>query len=228
MRIAADPAFAGRRAVLVDLLGFGFSDRPEDFDYTIEGHSATIIGLLDELGIRGCDLIGHSSGGSIAIVLASQRPDLVTSLVLAEANLDPGMGPFSGRILAQSEEEYVNAGFRLALDELRTASSTDRVAAITLGMFQMSSPRAIYRTSCSLVGERTPTYREMLVALDVRRSFLVGSRTLDLVERPASGEDGEGLDRFGVERLVVSDAGHLMPLENPRSFADALSQALKG
>ena len=32
----------------------------------------------------------HSMGGSVAIMLASRRPDLVSRLVVAEANLDPG------------------------------------------------------------------------------------------------------------------------------------------
>lgn len=33
---------AGQRAILVDRLGFGFSDRPEPFGYTIEDHADSV------------------------------------------------------------------------------------------------------------------------------------------------------------------------------------------
>src|SRR6266566_4963442 len=77
-------------SILVDLFGFGFSDRPEGFGYTLEDHARAVALLLDELDLTGCEVIGHSLGGSIAIVLAAIRSDLVRSLTVAEANLDPG------------------------------------------------------------------------------------------------------------------------------------------
>lgn len=101
--VAAHPALAGRRTLVIDLLGFGLSDKPDGFGYGVEEHADCVIELLDALGLESCELVGHSSGGSIAIVVASRRPDLVSALVVAEANLDPGAGPFSGAILARSE-----------------------------------------------------------------------------------------------------------------------------
>ena len=38
--VARDPSLASRRAILVDLLGSGFSDRPEGFDYSVSGSRA--------------------------------------------------------------------------------------------------------------------------------------------------------------------------------------------
>ena len=227
VHVAADPTFLPFRSVLVDLLGFGLSDRPETLDYTIETHASAVIGLLDELEIRTCELVGHSLGGSIAIVVASRRPDLVSSLVAAEANLTPGIGPFSGRILAMSEESYVKTGFAAGLDELQRAADRDRIAAITLGMQRLASPHAMYRTARSLVEERTPTFEELLVALNVPCWFIVGAKTLEAPERPPSGEDGDGLEALGIRRLIVPDAGHLMPLENPHGFVRALGQAVE-
>jgi pimeloyl-ACP methyl ester carboxylesterase len=37
--------------------------------------------MLDPAALGGVEVIGHSMGGSVAIVLASRRPDLVTRLV---------------------------------------------------------------------------------------------------------------------------------------------------
>jgi pimeloyl-ACP methyl ester carboxylesterase len=54
--IATHPALVGRRSLLVDLLGFGFSDRPESFGYRMEDHARTVVAMLDGLGVQGCEL----------------------------------------------------------------------------------------------------------------------------------------------------------------------------
>ena len=87
-----NPSLAGYHSVLIDFLGFGFSDRPEGFGYTLEDHAQTVAELHDHLGLRHCALIGHSMGGSVAITLAAIRPEIVSRLVIAEGNLDPGGG----------------------------------------------------------------------------------------------------------------------------------------
>ncbi len=66
--VAREPALASRRAILVDLLGSGFSDRPEDFEYTVAAHARVVVALLEALGVATCDLFGHSMGGAVAIV----------------------------------------------------------------------------------------------------------------------------------------------------------------
>ena len=118
---ATHASLRARRSILVDLFGFGFSDRPERFGYTLEDHARTVALLLGDLGLDDCEVIGHSSGGSIAIVLAALRPDLVRSLTIAEANLDPGMGPFTAGVLRRGEQEWVNDGVGATLEELRMA-----------------------------------------------------------------------------------------------------------
>ncbi len=47
VELVAQPALAGRRSLLIDPLGFGFSERPRAFDYTLEGHARTVAALGD-------------------------------------------------------------------------------------------------------------------------------------------------------------------------------------
>jgi pimeloyl-ACP methyl ester carboxylesterase len=98
-RLLAEPAFAGHRLVAMDLLGHGYSDRPAEFEYSLEDHAETIAQLLDHLRLSRCAVFGHSMGGSVAITLAAQRSELVSRLVLGEANLDPG-GGFVSTVIA--------------------------------------------------------------------------------------------------------------------------------
>ncbi|MFE7139451.1 alpha/beta fold hydrolase [Streptomyces sp. NPDC057644] len=87
--VAVHPLLAGHRSLLVDLLGYGHSDRPADFDYTLESHADALAGVLESAGVSGAEVIAHSMGGSVAVVLAVRHPHLVSRLVLIDANLDP-------------------------------------------------------------------------------------------------------------------------------------------
>ena len=109
--VAAHPLLVGGRSVLVDLMGFGFSDRPRQFGYSMREQAAVVATLLDHLGLTGTQLIGHSMGGTIAIVLADARPELVARLVVCEPNLVPGGGPTSRAIARYSEAEFERSGF---------------------------------------------------------------------------------------------------------------------
>ena len=77
------PGFAEDfRTLLVDQPGFGWSDKP-----AVEGNyyrfaAQHVLGLLDELGIERCHLLGNSLGGGTAMRLALMEPDRVGRLVL--------------------------------------------------------------------------------------------------------------------------------------------------
>ena len=49
------------------MAGFGFSARPEGYDYSMDNWVTRAIGLLDALGIERADLVGNSFGGALAL-----------------------------------------------------------------------------------------------------------------------------------------------------------------
>ncbi|HVB13044.1 MAG TPA: alpha/beta hydrolase [Nitrososphaerales archaeon] len=53
-------------------------------DSTVENNSGDLIALIEELGLRTVNLVGHSFGGFVAIYTAWKRPDLLKNLVLIE------------------------------------------------------------------------------------------------------------------------------------------------
>jgi pimeloyl-ACP methyl ester carboxylesterase len=82
-----DPiAATGRRAVAIDLPGFGESQSPGRVPY-FGPHDAFYpkftLALLDGLGIEQAHLIGNSMGGVVAFMTAVTAPDRVRSLTLA-------------------------------------------------------------------------------------------------------------------------------------------------
>lgn len=73
------------RIVAPDLLGFGFSEKPRDGEYTIEAQARLIIGLMDKLGIERAALVGSSYGAAIAATCALDYPERVERLVMVGA-----------------------------------------------------------------------------------------------------------------------------------------------
>jgi 4,5:9,10-diseco-3-hydroxy-5,9,17-trioxoandrosta-1(10),2-diene-4-oate hydrolase len=55
-------AAAGYRAVMPDMIGFGWSSKPTGIDYTLELFVSTLGEFLDQMGIKRCVLLGNSSG----------------------------------------------------------------------------------------------------------------------------------------------------------------------
>ena len=73
------------RIIAPDMVGFGFSARPEGFEYRKDAWIAQAIGLLDALGIKKAHLVGNSFGGAIALAMAIRNPERVDRLALMGA-----------------------------------------------------------------------------------------------------------------------------------------------
>jgi pimeloyl-ACP methyl ester carboxylesterase len=212
--VAADPALADRRRILIDLLGSGFSDRPADFSYTIEA-SADLVGRLIAAATDGpVDLFGHSMGGTIAIVVADRLGERVRRLVLGEPNLDSGGGSYSRRVAAATEADYVAHGHAALIAASRAEGNP--LWAATLAA---SAPHAVHRAAVSLVAGATPSWRQRLL----RRA---GSATVIFGEASLPTPDTEALPRAGVAVTVLAGAGHSMAWDAPHGLARAIRDGL--
>ena len=78
-------AKAGFRVYMPDLPGFGRSEKPADFSYSISDQAEVVVGLMDALGLKQADLGGTSMGGWIAQIVASRHPERVRRLILFDA-----------------------------------------------------------------------------------------------------------------------------------------------
>ncbi|OEY66309.1 alpha/beta fold hydrolase [Marinobacter sp. X15-166B] len=78
------PAFdkAGFRNIVVDLPGFGRSDKPADVNYDLAFFVDNLKLLLDNIGVDRCTLLGNSLGGAIALGFTLDNPERVDSLIL--------------------------------------------------------------------------------------------------------------------------------------------------
>ena len=78
----------------LDLPGFGYSDKPLNFNYSSNGYAEFITSFLDEYGIDQAVLVGNSMGGQIALMTCLKCPERVAGLVLIDSGGYPNSVEF--------------------------------------------------------------------------------------------------------------------------------------
>ena len=77
------PVLAERfRVIAPDMVGFGYTERPADIRYTMDGWVEHALGVMDALGLEQTHLVGNSFGGALALALAIRAPHRVKRLAL--------------------------------------------------------------------------------------------------------------------------------------------------
>ncbi len=70
------------RVIVPDHMGCGFSDKPQDYSYTLKTHIDNLETLLVDLDIEKFSLVVHDWGGAIGMGLAVRNPERVESVVV--------------------------------------------------------------------------------------------------------------------------------------------------
>ena len=81
-RTAKDLSALGFRVIIPDQIGFGKSSKPVDIQYSFQMMAAQTKALLDNLGVKQVEVVGHSMGGMVATRFAVMFPALTGKLVL--------------------------------------------------------------------------------------------------------------------------------------------------
>ena len=76
---------AGFRVYMLDLPGYGRSDKPADFSYSVPDEANAVLGFMNTLGLMQVDLGGWSMGGWIAQSFAAAHPERVNKLMLFDS-----------------------------------------------------------------------------------------------------------------------------------------------
>ncbi len=92
---------AWRELILPDTRGTGESAVPADpATYRSDRLARDVEALRAELGLERFDLLGHSAGGTVALLYAAAHPERIGHLVL----LSPGMGPLGLNVTEEQQQ----------------------------------------------------------------------------------------------------------------------------
>jgi pimeloyl-ACP methyl ester carboxylesterase len=90
--LAEDLAARGNRAITMDLLGHGRSDRPRDmWRYSMAKSAEQVVALMDHLKIDEAVVMGTSLGANVALEIAAHDPQRLRGMVIEMPVLDNGL-----------------------------------------------------------------------------------------------------------------------------------------
>jgi pimeloyl-ACP methyl ester carboxylesterase len=223
-------AQAGFRVIAVDMLGYGYSGKPRNGEYTIGGQANLLMRLLDHLGVRRATLVGSSYGGAVAATCALDHAQRVEKLVLVGTvnNNEPLrfslMRLFSSPVLGDVVSPLLIGSRRLLRKRMKRVYDRHewvlderRVDARHFPLRASGTQRAMIRTVRGWDAER--------ISRDVH---LIRQPTLLLwgendIEIPLA--DGERLHAEipGSRLIVFLNCGHLPHEEYPEAFTKVVA-----
>jgi pimeloyl-ACP methyl ester carboxylesterase len=228
-------ANAGYRVIAPDMLGHGYSAKPRNGEYTIDGQAKLVMGLLDALNIPRAIIVGSSYGGAVAATCALDYPDRVEKLILVGAVNNnrplafmlmrlfgsPVFGDVVSPLLIGSRR-LLRRRMKQVYDQHAWVLDERRVDARHLPLRAAGTHRAIIRTVRSWDAERIS-----------RDAHLISQPTLLLWgenDREIPLADGERLHSEipGSRLIVYCNCGHLPHEEYPEEFVDVVTGFCKG
>jgi pimeloyl-ACP methyl ester carboxylesterase len=229
--LMAEPALEGFRRVRYRRAGYGAGLNEEPLG--IIEQAAHARALLEHLGLEQAHVVGHSSGGSIALQLARDAPHRVRSLALLEPVLTQVP---AGPGIAEALQRYASGDPRGAVDQfMRGVCGRDYAALVS-----RSLPHALadaLRDSATFFGRELPALKRWAFAAEdaarLTHPILV---VLGANSDAARGGPGGGSAVFSErQRLllrwfphatahVLPHVTHLMLLEDPGGVARRLAE----
>ena len=214
-------AAAGLRAIAVDLVGFGRSDKPAEIgDHSFAGHVEWIRALaFDRLDLHGLTLVGQDWGGLIGLRLVAEHPDRFARVVAANTGLPTGDQPMPDVWLRF--REVVRTAPTLSVSRLVQSGCQTRLAPEVLAAYEAPFPDPSFMAAVRAMPNLVPATPDdpaseanraawrRLAAWD--KPFLVAFSDGD----PITGAMGPILARTipgaaGLEHPVITGAGHFL------------------
>ncbi|HEY3595938.1 MAG TPA: alpha/beta hydrolase [Paraburkholderia sp.] len=108
---------AGYRVIAPDQIGFCKSSKPQRYQFTFQQLARNTHALLESIGVRNATMIGHSTGGMLAVRYALMYPDDTQQLVL----VDPiGLEDWKAKgVPSQSVDQWYERELKTTADGIR-------------------------------------------------------------------------------------------------------------
>jgi pimeloyl-ACP methyl ester carboxylesterase len=230
--LLGEPALTGRHRVLsYHRVGYAGSSRVAG-PVSIAQQAAHLRALMRQLGIQRAHLVGHSSGGNIALQVALDAPEMVHSIVLMEPALPVALGPermLSTRAAMAPVFEAYRAGDKArAVDGfMRNVSGPDYRSVLDQvlpGAFEQG-----VKDADTFFGQELPALQQWALkredAARITQPVLsvVGAKSKEV--SPIWPERHEMVLTWlpKAEGFVLADATHLLHVQHPRAVAEALA-----
>jgi pimeloyl-ACP methyl ester carboxylesterase len=217
----------GYRCVVPDLLGLGENKSLSETN-TMEDMARDVASLMDELKIDSAAFGGLSMGCYVAFECARLFPTRVRALVLAGGRAE-GADKAERQSREQQAKRVLDQGMAHAVDSIlesllspRTLAEKPQVVGRVRAMVAATDPRGAAAAQRGMATRRD--YRSDLANISVPTLIVAGHD--DGVRKPIDAQTiHRGISNSQLE--VITDAGHLMNMEQPEMFNHAVLSFLQ-
>ncbi len=225
---------AHRRAIAIDLPGYGASSKPLDASYSFRFYDRVITGFLDSRGIDTVGLVVHDLGGPLGLHWAMENRERVTDLTLMNTVVFPEMSWAVKVFLAASMTPGVRAlmSSPWALKEIMRFGVQDKtritpqVAGIYQAPFESTvSRKALIKALQGLHPGGFAAIAEGLAKFDKPVRVIYGERDRLL---PDVADTMARVKRLlpQTELTAIPDCGHFLQEDRPEEVAELLAEFL--
>ena len=203
-------AFQDYSIYALDWLGFGNSDKPEDFSYRLDEQAHSLERFLDSLEHKSIHLVAHSMGAAIALLLPEIKLSKFETFINAEGVLIGEDCDVSRMVSSVSQEDFEGKIFPSLLNLQNSGE--------LYTFYESTSLTGFHRSAASLVawadsGRLLQRFKE----LETRKYYIYGSKN-------SSKAVLAKLDP--IPKISIANSGHFMMNENSEGFLQAISQCL--
>lgn len=209
-------AQAGFRVLVPDLIGYGYSDKPDDVEYPLSFFAENVTLLLEHLGIDKVVLIGNSLGGAISLHIALERPNLVKKMLLmapggiedqAAYGAMPGMQIFFETFAGEPSRDNLKRFLSEALVHDQSFVDEELIDE-RWHVFQQQNPQAVKTM-------QVPNLTDRLGEIDIPVMVMWG---LNEKIMPETGINTLAKAIKDVKIILVSNCGHWVMVEHQDFF----------
>jgi pimeloyl-ACP methyl ester carboxylesterase len=202
----------------IDLLGFGKSEKPEDFSYDLLDQANIVALAVNSLNAKKVYLVGHSMGGGIGLLAAPLVKNLKI-FVSAEGNLTPIGGSGADSRIAAKQPFWLFKSHTLPLFTSLLRIHPKRRMRVWAQWFNEASPLGLHRSVQSLVdwsdsGKLFPLFISL-----PHKAYIYsanGKRRKDVVPK---------LDKSITYEIPAS--GHALMGDNPGDFYATVAKVIR-
>jgi pimeloyl-ACP methyl ester carboxylesterase len=206
---------SGRRAIAIDLPGFGRSTAPANGDLSLDAMAAAIDRAVDAIGVGRFVIAGHSYGGAVVAKYAALHPQKVAGVVYVDA---------AAMKLPLTKEQADQLGAAIRADKMRVVNawfapmlkpSSESVQKVVLASVENTSADSFLGALMSL----TEYDAKALVGAYTGPRLAIAAAD---IESPASFQ----LQFPEIRVVKISGAGHWLMLDKPEEVNAALDAFL--
>ncbi len=218
------------RVLVPDLIGFGFSDKRDNFDRSIAAQAEILDQWLETLDVPSAHIVGQDIGGGVALRLATLFPDRVASLCVMNTVCYDSW-PIELMLQFGHPEMYRKASASTTMKLLKQAlkmgfesSPEDEFLEGLLAPYSTEAGKlSLIRNAAALNTNLTTEITHLLPEIEVPTRIIWGENDkFQLVKY------GERLakDIPGAELVRIADARHFLMIDKPAEVNGALKAFL--